>query len=1033
MEGKRKFTLIMVSFFFVLLFTPTMIKADGGPYYPDSYATEKDKREEWASNCVTYANSIAVKKGWGTKSNPAGSTTLGSFLDPSMQFEIKWDAYKTIVVNATVKKDGQPYTEKEVEVSLTGRGYEGNSIARCIWGGYDIVNNMHAGKSNKSQGSLVTDFVPDGTYTLYGLAPSEGILSWLNPLSVAKEALVGKPYVEGTTTFTVKTVDGSIKVFDASGKDVTNSDEGVVLSVKDVNKGGVLGDLIQDSVNKVIEGMNKVAIMGIAGINSMLRWESKEILKPSTLGVAWEKIRNLTLSLLTLILILIAFANALQYNIEKFGLNRIIPKIIVAIILSYLSWAIAGFLFDLTNAFQNTAWEIANNQDLSAFTQGEIISSADAAAELAALVVAVVVMVIVCFSIFALFITLIVRVVMLSFLIVVSPLAFMLNILPFTEQYYKRWWKDFLKWMIMGPIVVMILAIGMVILNGNAAPGITGSGTGIATVTPSEISSPSGVQTLIRLFIFAGCVVFASIIPLTLGGKLMDKIGMSKMSGEKLARRASSRAWQGTGVPQRTKNFLAARKSSKAERRELKDNKRRAAIAEKGGSAGRFIAGVNKDQADTLGQRARANWVKSRNPDQYTADEMHDKMYKAYRSGKKFEAKAWAEHLAASGNFNRGTGGKASNSEESKANEALNQHIFDEFAPGNGVITNGVAKGDNDVFLSSANTGFVGRGLTVASKKDVSSLGTGEVKALGALASGTSAALNGFSTGDKADSMNKAKAILSKIDSEQISRVASRQGGAILESYANESTVQHLNDRALQKVHQKLQERGYDTMGKDGGPSTEYTNVITEMKKRNIPVNTSGKSEADGGNKGREDRGDSGDFSNKPPKPTTPVGSSGAAAHATSHENSESIRTTATAVRPNASTQEDTIRPESPIATSRNITSPPKAVPTDGHVWGEKEYEQRTAHLPENVRRNKNGEMWSPQDLGNLEDVLGVKSKTLDERVEAQGDILRPGAKPTEDIIGGIEYLQSEHPSVEMQKKLGSVDGIKNPESKDRE
>lgn len=256
---------------------------------------------------------------------------------------------------------------------------------------------------------------------------------------------------------------------------------------------------------------------------------------------AWTTIRNLSLVLLVMALIIIAFANALQLDIEQYGLNRMIPKIIISIFFAYLSWLIFIFFFDFTTMIQNQAVGLIHTggidqlgNDINAFSKVGIDSlpAGSILAQLGAvlLLLLICLAVMVCAIILCFF--LIIRVVMLCFLLVSAPLAFILNIVPFASGLYKQWWAQFWKWMFMGPLSMIIIALGWTI-----ATSVSG-GNGPATTTnldPSltRIDASSDGNVLLGVIVFAASLYMAVQLPLKMGGGIMKSYtqGGKKLGG----------------------------------------------------------------------------------------------------------------------------------------------------------------------------------------------------------------------------------------------------------------------------------------------------------------------------------------------------------------------------------------------------------------------------------------------------------------------------------------------------------------------
>lgn len=297
-------------------------------------------------------------------------------------------------------------------------------------------------------------------------------------------------------------------------------------------------DLIVEQINNLLEKTEDYVIGAVDDPNTTID-ESTSGMEP-----AWIKMRNIAMTLLIMALIIIAFANVLQINLEQYGLNRMIPKIIISIIMAYISWIVFIFFFDMSTALQDLASQLlADGGKPMAYMSGAHLSSASAgniAGEVGALLLDLILFVgvLICGAI--LFFTLIIRIVMLAFLLAVAPLACIMNILPFSAKLYKQWWSQFFKWMFMGPLAVIILALGSVIA------------TSATTVDPS--SQASGVTTggnmMIGLLIFGATMYFAATMPIKMGGNITK--GWSKVGGniwKGTGGAGGKAAWKATGIP----------------------------------------------------------------------------------------------------------------------------------------------------------------------------------------------------------------------------------------------------------------------------------------------------------------------------------------------------------------------------------------------------------------------------------------------------------------------------------------------------
>lgn len=328
----------------------------------------------------------------------------------------------------------------------------------------------------------------------------------------------------------------------------------------------------------------------------------------------WTVMRNIGLTLLVLALIIIAFANVLQIDIEQYGMNRMIPKIIISIILAFSSWLIVTFFFDFTKAIQDQAIILLDSGGNGGFggltflqsisistpTAGNILANIGSFLLLIVLLVGTLICGVV------LLFTLVMRIVMLSFLLAVAPLAFILNIVPFTSSLYKQWWTEFWKWMFMGPIAVVIISLGAVIAS-SATGGDFGGNT---TLDSSLATSDSGGRLLIGLIIFAAAMYMGATLPMKWGGKIMQTWG-KKGAGwwGKTGGALGKAGWGATGgrAVNRIGGVLKGRGELTKQRDAMWSAEKRAQIA-KSGTGRAFITGGDKNQAAAMADAMEKNY-----------------------------------------------------------------------------------------------------------------------------------------------------------------------------------------------------------------------------------------------------------------------------------------------------------------------------------------------------------------------------------------------------------------------------------------
>jgi hypothetical protein len=191
-----------------------------------------------------------------------------------------------------------------------------------------------------------------------------------------------------------------------------------------------------------------------------------------------------------LIFIIIALANVLK--IEAYSWKQLLPKFFLMVILINFSRTIAGVFTDFATIVMATfgsafpgsfarglvggfglpsIFNILSGSDYSLTGSGTSLASATSqsgfAASMFAYVAAVFMIGIFDVLILTFAITLIFRIIMLWFLIVMSPLAYLSRILPSTTKYSSQWWEMFGRYVIVGPLVTFFLWLSMTMIVGN--------------------------------------------------------------------------------------------------------------------------------------------------------------------------------------------------------------------------------------------------------------------------------------------------------------------------------------------------------------------------------------------------------------------------------------------------------------------------------------------------------------------------------------------------------------------------------------
>lgn len=328
---------------------------------------------------------------------------------------------------------------------------------------------------------------------------------------------------------------------------------------------------------------------------------------------AWEQVRTISVSLLLLGLLIIAFANVLSLDIEQYGAQRMIPRFVINIVLTYFSFLIISILLEAAKVLQSEFKNIL--QGLAATDQVAIpfhvnldnLSASDIVGQLGTILFLFFMLLAVVGALLYLFLVLLARVVIIKFLLVAAPVALILGIMPFTESLLKRWWSELFRWIFMGPAVMGVLLVGAILLK-NAPAG------GAIDLNAVNDNSLVAFRQIFYVATAAVTYFFAASIPTQMGGKIMAAWS-KRVRG---AMRGGA-----TRIPgvRETGQFFAQRGKAKEQRIAERGAKARAWVGQKG-FLGRQAAGYTKLEAQTAAKRMHMAQVADRKKEmEYLSDD----------------------------------------------------------------------------------------------------------------------------------------------------------------------------------------------------------------------------------------------------------------------------------------------------------------------------------------------------------------------------------------------------------------------------
>lgn len=248
---------------------------------------------------------------------------------------------------------------------------------------------------------------------------------------------------------------------------------GVFLVVQPA-RGADLGDAILKAMAGLFQGFTALALGGVTFCLEFFLNIAKYngYVEPSTqiVVVGWTLVRDVANMFFVFILLVIAFGTIL--GVENYQWNKLLGKLIFAAIFINFSKMICGLFIDVAYVFSltflNAIVNTAQGNILHAFHMPKLLEFSNssevlnntgitavnlAVSNFAAFMFAVMLL----FTMGAYLGIMLARMVVLWLLIILSPLAFIFQIMPQTQEYAKQWWSRFTKQVLVLPVMTFFL------------------------------------------------------------------------------------------------------------------------------------------------------------------------------------------------------------------------------------------------------------------------------------------------------------------------------------------------------------------------------------------------------------------------------------------------------------------------------------------------------------------------------------------------------------------------------------------------
>ncbi|MCD4704668.1 hypothetical protein K8R66_01175 [bacterium] len=238
---------------------------------------------------------------------------------------------------------------------------------------------------------------------------------------------------------------------------------------------------VKDAIAEFISGLLTLGISFVGWLVSMevgilvffARWD--HFITVPAVDSGWIIMRDLCNMFFIMVLLVVAFATIL--GIESYSYKKWLGKIIIFAVLINFSKTITGLLIDFSqvimlsfvSSFKDaTEGNLASGLHLNKFLstnlsdkEGGAYGLADSTRTATGLLLALTLLVIFSIVVFIMIVVILGRIVTLWVLIILSPMAYLLQTVPFGQKYASQWWSELGKNLTAGPVIAFFLWLAL--------------------------------------------------------------------------------------------------------------------------------------------------------------------------------------------------------------------------------------------------------------------------------------------------------------------------------------------------------------------------------------------------------------------------------------------------------------------------------------------------------------------------------------------------------------------------------------------
>ncbi len=374
----------------------------------------------------------------------------------------------------------------------------------------------------------------------------------------------------------------------------------------------------------IIGGVGLILILAIRALVYVAQYST--FLNSGAVTLGWVIVRDLCNMFFVVVLLIIAFGTIL--NIEKYNYKKWLPKLILMAILINFSKTICGVLIDIAQVvmltFVNSFSTIGAGTLVNVLGITDILQIAKSGNEdigfwtvIGAYLLGLAYVIVSLIVVITMISMLAIRIVMIWIYVVLSPLAYLLSAFPGGQSYASKWWTEFTKNLIVGPVLAFFLWLSFAALTSDQvrdAQTIDEASrleqNKLLGFDPDEASietKASSPGALIKFIIAIGMLVGGLKIAQEVGGAAGSMAGKGMAAVNKAGKIGLAGAAAITGVRAAKgiyKNYSSARKSAREDKYKNAAVKMADGIGRAKKSVGGAVTGgLQKVKDSTFGRR----------------------------------------------------------------------------------------------------------------------------------------------------------------------------------------------------------------------------------------------------------------------------------------------------------------------------------------------------------------------------------------------------------------------------------------------